>query len=402
MYPTRTLDDLGPLAYHLAVEAYFRQHEPEVWAWTSSAEAERAYLDEMRTLLLKSCYRLDADGHADLLDACQRVAQRLRIEVPITLYQAQNDAAMNATLYCAPGEAHVVFTGPVLNRLRGGEIEAVLGHELAHYRLWDIEGQAHFVADRILNTAANDPRSSASHLHTARRLRLYTEIFADRGSYIGCGDLDTAVVALVKMTTGLDQVSAASYLRQADEVFERVARGEQRTDHPETFIRARALRLWAEHDVDVDAWLAAEIEGHARLDSLCLIGQRRVTTATRRMLSAMLSPAWMRSDALLLHARSFFPDFQPVDGVTVATDELLVTDLSVRDYWCYLLLDFARADPDLEDAPLAHAFILAEQWGIQERFEAILVKELKLNKRQIAKLHKQAPELVRQAEPART
>lgn len=397
-----TFHDLVPLGYQRDVVAYLRQHEPEVWSWASSAEAEQEYLEQMRTLLLKQCYRLEVDGHADLLDTCGRVAERLGIGAPITLYQAHGDAPMNAMLYCAPGEAHVVFTGPVLNRLRGAEIEAVLGHELAHYRLWEVDNKSHLIADRIMTAAATDPRGSASHNHTARRLRLYTEIFADRGSYIGCGDLDATIVALVKMTTGLDQVSASSYLRQADEVFARVTRGGQTTDHPEMFIRARALRLWAENDPALDAWLATEIEGDAALESLCLLGQQRMMAMTRKVLGGLLAPRWMQSESLLAHARSFFNDFQPSGEELVSAEELSNADKDARNYWCYLLLDFARADREMEDVPLARTLLLAERWGLQEPLEAIVAKELRLNKRQLARLRKQAPELVRLAEAARS
>jgi hypothetical protein len=400
MIQTRTRDDLVPLAYQQNVVAYLRQHESHVWSWASSAQAEQDYLEQMRTMLLKQCYRLEADGHADLLDTCTRVAQRLGVDAPVTLYQAHGDGSMNAALYCAPGEAHVVFTGPVLNRLRGAEIEAVLGHELAHYCLWERDEKSHLIADRVMTAAAIDGRGSDSHVHTARRLRLYTEIFADRGSYVGCGDLHATIAALVKMTTGLDQVSASGYLRQADEVFTRVARGGQTADHPELFIRARALRLWVENDPGIDQWLAAEIEDDGGFESLCLLGQQRTMTLTRRVLNELLAPRWMQSDQTLAHARAFFVDFRPSGTEPVGAEDLNCADKDARDYWCYLLLDFARADRNMEDVALAHTLLLAERWGLREPFEAVVAKELRLNKRELTQLRKQAPELVRQAEAA--
>jgi hypothetical protein len=240
--------------------------------------------------------------------------------------------------------------------------------------------------------AANDARASASHQHTAHRLRLYTEIYADRGSFVGCGQLDTAVAALVKMATGLSHVSADGYLRQADEIFERAERGGQDTDHPETFIRARALRLWAERDEGVDSWLAGEIEGDATVDTLCLVGQQRVTRLTRRVVAELLYPKWIQTEPVLAHARSFFTDFRPAS----ASDETLAallgsTDAASQDYWCYLLLDFARADRDLEDLPLLRALAFAERFGARERLEKIAGKELGLTRRQLAKLEKDGP-----------
>jgi len=390
---------LAPLAYHRAVVAFLKAHEPDVWAWGSSLEAEQESIEQMRTLLLRNCYRLETESHPDLVAACARVARRLDVQVPITLYQANGESAMNAALHCIPGEAHVVFSGPVLSRLQGAELEAVLGHELAHYRLWDVDRQAHLVADRILTTAANDMRGSTSHVHTAHRLRLYTEIFADRGGFIGSENFEATISALVKMATGLEKVSVPAYLRQADEIFARVERGQQVREHPELFIRARALRLWSEGDASLDEWLAAEIEGDATFDSLCLIGQQRVSALTRRLITELLQPKSMQTAVLLAHAKSFFVDFTPSSPTPpLDANELDAKEPAARDYWCYVLLDFARADGDLDDLPLSLALLLSRRLGLHERFRALASKELGLTERQLNRLTKEAPELLRKAD----
>jgi predicted SprT family Zn-dependent metalloprotease len=391
------LDDLQPLAYHVAVVAHLSEFERDLWTWASSADAERDYVAQVRTSLLKECYRLDADAHGDLVNRCTRVAERLEIAAPITLYQAHGETAMNASLFYAPGEAHVVFSGAVLDRLQGAELDAVLAHELAHYRLWEQQNRAHLVADRLMLAAANDQRASVSHHQTAHRLRLYTEIYADRGAYIGCGDLHAAIAALVKMATGLSQVSGAAYLRQADELL--AERGERATDHPEMYIRARALRLWTERDESLDAWLTQAIEGETTIGTLCLLGQRRVEALTRQVLAELLLPQWMQTPALVSHAKAFFPDFRPAtqkDETLVAAVQAAAGDL--QDYWCYLLLDFARADRDLEDLPLQHALRFAERFPWRERFETLAAKELRLTKRQVVRLAKEAPDALAKAE----
>lgn len=395
-----TLDDLQPTAYHLAVVDYLRQHEPELWRWASSAEAERGYLEELRTSLLKECYRLDADGHPELIRQAMDVAKRLGIQASITLYQSSGNAPLNAALFYTPGEAHIVFSGPVITTLDASELAAVLAHELAHYRLWEQHGGVCLLADRLLTAASNDSRAAASHIHTARRLRLYTEIYADRGAFIGCGSLESAVAALVKMATGLNQVSATSYLKQADELFIKGERASRGIGHPETFIRARALRLWTERDASLDVWLAAQIEGDVTLDELDVVGQLRLTRHTRRLLENILSPKWLQSAAVMAHAKSFFPDIKPAAHFD---PELLAepkSDSSIHDYFCYLLLDFARADRELDDVPLAHFLTCSGQLGFQERFEQLIVKELGLNKRQLNKLKKDAPNLIEKASRA--
>jgi hypothetical protein len=396
------LNPLAPLPYQREVVAYLKATEPELWQWGSSAAVRGEFAEQMRTGLLKANYRLDAEGHPELAERCAVVAERLNVTVPVTLYQASGGFALNAMLCHLPGEAHIVFTGPILATLKGPELDAVLAHELAHYRLWEMEGGDFLVADRLLMAAANDPRAAASHAQTARRFRLYTEVFADRGSFVGCGQLEATVAALVKTETGLPDVSASSYLRQADEIFSREDAATKGLEHPETFIRARALRLWAENDARLDAWLTTTIEGPLVLDELDLAGQQRVAKLTRRFLGELLRPSWFQSPPALAHARAFFPDFAPAStSDETLTPELRSSDAAMREYLCYLLLDFAVIDRDLEDVPLAAALDWSDRLEIAEQFEKLALKELGIGKRQLNKLKKEATAMLEKAE-ART
>jgi hypothetical protein len=390
---------LDPLPYQREIVEYLRETEQELWSWASSAEARGAFAEETRTELLKANYRLDADGHPELAARSTVVAQRLGITTPVTLYHATGGIGLNAMLCHLPGEAHIVFTGPILATLKGVELDAVLAHELAHFRLWEMDRGDFLVADRLLAAAANDSRAAPSHAQTARRFRLYTEIFADRGSLKGCEQLEAAVAALVKTETGFPDVSAASYLRQADEIFSRENAATRGLDHPETFIRARALRLWAEQDSSLEDWLTATIEGPAGLDELDLPGQRRVSQLTRRFLAALLQPRWFQTASALAHARAFFPDFVPAP----TSDDSLAKALrsrgsATREYLCYLLLDFAVVDTVLEDVPLAAALEWSERLEIGEEFEKLALKELSVSKRQLNKLKKNAAALLAKAE----
>lgn len=391
---------LRPLPYHAEVVRYLREREPELWQWAGSAEARTEYADAVRMQLLKETYRLEPDAHPEVAAACARVAERLGLTVPVTLYQAGGND-MNAMLCYLPGEAHVVLVGPVLNTLQGVELEALLAHELAHYRLWEVDGGQYHTADRLLAAVGNDPRSTASQLETARRYRIYTEIYADRGSLLGCGELNASVAALVKVHSGLATVSPQSYLRQADEIFAKSAGKTEQPSHPEVFIRARALRLWAEESEELGDWLAATIEGGLALNDLDLIGQGRAMAFTRRFLAELLRPRWFQSDAVVAHARQFFEDFKPAsepDPDLIAA--LPLDEPSAQEYLCYLLLDFAAVDPDLEDLPLAAGLAWSERLGLTETFERLLVKDLGIAKRQLTRLKKQAPDLLAKAEVA--
>ena len=209
---------LEPLPYHVELRDYLKSQERELWNWFASARAQADYTENLRMELLKSTYRLDAEGHPELYQSVLEAKTRLQLDIPVTLYQAQNSTHLNAALYFISGEGHVVFSGPVLTLLNAQELKSVIGHELAHYHLWSRdEGEFH-IADRLIQAVASDPRAAGSHEQTARRFQLYTEIFADRGSLCVTGDVHPVVAGLVKVQTGLTHVSAPGYLNLAANV----------------------------------------------------------------------------------------------------------------------------------------------------------------------------------------
>lgn len=403
--PAPPIAALRPMGYHDEVVALLRLHEPEAWAWASSAAARSDRAQEARAFLLQHTYRLDADAHPKLHACCAAAAAHLGVTAPVTIYQGSEQHA-NAALLYLPGEAHIVFNGSLLERLAGAELEAVCGHELAHYLLYERDDGAWFTASRLLGMAQDDPRSDASLRETARLFALYTEAFADRGGAVACGALEPAVAALVKSQTGLTAVSAASYLRQADEICAALAARSDAVSHPEVFVRARALRLWCEAHAagdegavaEADAWLRTVLEGPLAIDALDLPGQHRLTALTRRVIGQFIRPPALRSSALLAWARRFFPDVQAAD----APDPALRDDLAVgaHDYVAALLLDFAVADRALEDVPLAQAIVLARELGLPESFEKLALRALKMTKRQFAKARGEADALLAQVAEA--
>jgi len=389
---------LEPLPYHLELRDYLKSRERELWNWFASARAQADYTEQLRTELLKSTYRLDAEGHPTRYQAIEETKSRLQLEIPVTVYQAQNSPHPNAALYFIPGEGHIVFSGPILNLLDPAEIKSLLGHELAHYHLWQWErGELH-IADRLIQAVAADPRAAASHEQTARHFQLYTEIFADRGSLHVTGDVHPVVAGLVKIETGLAQVSGPGYLKQAEEIF---AKGDHATEglsHPETFIRARALSLWQNQKQEAHPAIARMIEGVEALDGLDLIGQQRLAKNTRRLLEQFLQPKWFQTPAVLAHAKLFFDDFAPKDEVSTSSFALPSADSKLREYLCYVLLDFVTADPELEELPLAAALEFARQFEMDAQFEKLAAKELKMKVRDVRKLKEQAAEMLAKAE----
>lgn len=390
---------LEPLPYQVELRDYLKSQERELWNWFASARAQADYTEALRMDLLKSTYRLDAESHPELFAAVESVKQSLQLDIPITLYQAQSSPQPNAVLYFIPGEGHVVFSGPILTLLNPGEIKSVIGHELAHYRLWQWEqGELH-IADRLIQAVACDPRAAESHEQTARRFQLYTEIFADRGSLCATGDVHPVVASLVKIQTGLTQVSAPAYLKQAEEIFSKENVATEGLSHPETFIRARALSLWQEQRHEAHPQIARMIEGLESLGGLDLIGQTRMVRNTRRLLEYFLQPKWFHTPTVLGHAKLFFDDFQPATTKDPGVLEpFKISDAKLREYLSYVLLDFVTADPELDEMPLAAALELSRQLEFDAQFEKLAAKELKLKVRDVRKLKEQAAEMLAKAE----
>lgn len=392
---------LEPLPYHVELRDYLKSQERELWNWFASARAQADYTDNLRMDLLKSTYRLDAESHPELYQGVEEAKARLQLDIPVTIYQAQNSPQPNAALYFIPGEGHVVFSGLVLSLLSAEEIKSVLGHELAHYRLWQWEqGELH-IADRLIQAVAHDARAAESHEQTARRFQLYTEIFADRGSLCVTGDVHPVVAGLVKIETGLNQVSAPAYLKQAEEIFSKDNVATEGLSHPEAFIRARALSLWHSQREQAHPHISRMIEGAEALDRLDLIGQTRLVQSTRRLLEQFLQPKWFQTAATLGHAKLFFDNFQPASTKDPEVlDGFKTSDSKTREYLCFVLLDFVTADPELDDMPLAAALGLSRQLDLDAQFEKLAAKELKLKVRDVRKLKEQAVEMLAKAEVA--
>lgn len=392
--PALTLDEaLRPLPYHRDTVAYLKEREADLWSWFSSTGFLDEHAKSVRLELLKNAYRFDRAEHGDLYAAVDEVTGRLGLAAPVIVYQAQNAPAMNAYLAYIPGEAHVVFEGPVRDTLNDDELRATLAHELTHYLLWEKDGRELLIADQALAAMANHPRAEPSHIESARLFRLYLEVHADRGALAVLRDPLAAVASLVKVQTGLADVSAESYLRQAEEIFSQTEVKTEELTHPESYIRARALQLWAGQGEAADAEVARMIEGPLDLGRLTLLGQVRLTALTRRVLARFLKPAWLRTTARLAHARLFFPDLDPdADAGELEMPEPAAP--SIADYLGYLLLDMASADHADDEAVLAAALQAAEELGATAPFLKGAADDLGVSKRAIARLKKNAADIV--------
>ena len=378
-----------PLPYHEAMVTYLRTEEADLWEWFAAAENRQEQNTAVRLDLLKSAYRLERGTQPELYAALDAASAALGASVPSTLYQLQNSLGLNAALAYLPGEAHIVLQGPVQATLNALELRAVLGHELAHFLFYECAGRQYQTAAQILNAMAADRAAEPAHAESARLYRLYTEIYCDTAALQVCGELNAAISAEVKMETGLTEVSAESYLRQAAEIFSLSQPRTEGVSHPESYMRARALQLWQQQGAAAWPEVARMLEGRAALETLDLLGQQRLERLTRRLIGQLLAPAWFQTDPVLAHARLFFADFAPpapgpADPALAAEAQAL--GRSLQEYLCFVMLDFVTADRSLEDMPLAAALECSRALGLEAVFCPLAVKELGLKKKAFEKL----------------
>lgn len=362
---------MRPLPYHLAVaETLEREHPVSFAALRDGTTAERP--DQS---LLRTTYRLEAGSHPAVHAAVDRAADALGVEVPVEVYADEGGSAANAELVFVPDRALVLLTGPTLDILDEAELCAVLAHELAHHALWTLDGGGFLAAARLLDVAESDARTPSEYLETARRYRLATELAADRAALLATEAIEPVVGGLLKVATGLRQVDPAAYLRQAAEVDMSVPSAGR--THPETVLRAWALRLWSEEPSTADQAVAATFAPELDLDTLDLPGQDRLLRLTRDLVAAVVAAEAAPAPELLETAEQY-----GVSGVAYARTpaSLLPSPLpsETRRYLACVLADLATSDPDAGHDTLARTLVLARSAGLGADFTTLLGGDLGL------------------------
>jgi hypothetical protein len=408
------------LPYHLKVRDHFKQ-QTSTWEFFAAARTREEQLVSFQTELLKNTYQFRRETDGSLYEKIDLAREKLGLgELLVTAYQTQyaNDPELNASIVYLHQEAHLVFSGPVLERLNEAELLAVIAHELTHIRLYTLLDGDLEVADRIVTAIANNYNSEPPYYETARLFRLYTEIYCDRGAFAVVGDRGPVISSLLKIATGLPEVNAESYSQQADAIFS-AEPGTQSAmpTHPENFIRTRALRLWQEQGAAEipmsgeggsagipangeggvreranEDLISRMIEGRPELDRLDLFSQRELNELTKLFLREYLRPGWFQSTLVMGLASEYFPDVRLVgdeadsgeaDGSEAnrekLADVIAGAHSSIRDYFAYVLLDFALADPSLEEMPAGRAFAFAAEMQLTAIYETAYKKELQLS-----------------------
>lgn len=374
---------LAPFAYHIKVRDHFKSRK-KTWDWFKTNELKAKQVAEYKANLLKNTYRLDRESNEKWYLLVAEVCQKLAIDAEVTLYQEHNSVQLNAGIVSIGKEAHIVLSGNLLNLLSDQEMKALLAHELSHYLFHKINDEDFEVTQRIILALANDHRSEDAIIETARIYQLYLELFCDAGSLQVCGDYKTVIQTLVKLNTGLSNVNAESYLLQAKEIIQNDADATQNTSHPESYIRSIALQLRHDNDEKYLDHVGKMIQGNLDLNRLDIFEQVVMQNMSMTLLQMLVKPQWMNSSAVLNLASQYFKDFykknEDIDADTYR-ETVTKTKDSVKNYLCYVLLDFAKVDTDLENAPLAHTLEISELLELNSEYEKLIRKELKLTVR---------------------
>ncbi|TCZ65035.1 M48 family metalloprotease [Flaviaesturariibacter aridisoli] len=383
---------LSPLVYHQVATDYFRRNVP-VWTFFANPTHQAEQLQDYKINLLKSTYQFDKEGHPLLFQQLEVTKQALGLSIPISIYQAENAGEMNASIVYVSGEAHVVFTGKILDSLSPDELLAILGHELSHVLLYQQQNGDIEVVDRIVSAIGAHTDATPAHYETARLFRLYTEIYCDRGAYQVTKDHRPIISSLVKIATGLQTVNAESFVKQAEEVFANNALTKTSgVSHPENFIRARALWLWHEKGPEAEPEIQKMIEGHTGIDELDLFKQLQIADLTRKTILALLQEERFRTPPVLALANQYYGKLSVDESVDPATlgpaTELLHP--SLKDYLGYVLYDFATTDKELGDVGMGRCFQMADELKIADAFAAAVKKEQKLTDKKVSTLRKNA------------
>ncbi|MDX1926229.1 MAG: M48 family metalloprotease [Pirellulaceae bacterium] len=381
-----------PLPYHDAIRDLVKKIDANVWDWFGKQQHSPAAQEALKFELLKSTYRLSPQSHPTYYAAAAECAEKLGIKAPLTIYQAQADTLLNASIMLGDNEIHIVLFGDIDNTFDDAELRALFGHELGHYVLQTLDDGEHLRAWDILRATTLEERVHPAFMQSFRKLSLYTEIYCDQVALRVVDDLDAVVSTLVKLVTGIKKVVPAEFLKQAHEILSRpksdvVSEG---VTHPEAYLRAAAAQAFHKQAPKFQSTLTRWIEGPWDTANLDLLQQRDLSQATRVLIREALQHRVLQSDLMLSHARLYFEDFTREECVEIVGENLLqklsaekLSTEALVNYFCYVLLDFATADRDLDEVPLASVLCVAEKWKIKDALLPLVRKEMKLRKNQV-------------------
>jgi hypothetical protein len=371
---------LKPFPFHEKLKEYFKIQD-KTWKWFADEKTISSQNEAFKTDILKNSYRITKEEEPKIYELLEQAKDKLGVIVPVTIYQSQYVEMNNASIVIFESEAHLVLSGAILKILNEEELLALLAHELSHVLLYTFDNGNYEIANRIINAIANDGSSELYYNETARMYQLYTELFCDLGAYKVCGNINPVICTLVKVNTGLEKVSAESYLQQASEILERIESGSEGTTHPELYIRAKSLELFTQNETEFYTKIEELVRGKMDLYQLNIFSKQELYSTTKDLIDIVLKPKWTQSEHCIVLYKQYFTAYNRNQEVLIDESfkaKINLSKANTKDYFSYVMLDFAMCDNDLKEPFIGLVLDLAEQIGLQDNLKAIFKKELRL------------------------
>jgi hypothetical protein len=381
-----------PFEFHYKLRDHFKKQD-KTWNWFAGVSVKNDQLEQFKSELLQNTYRLDPEAEKDIYSLLDRAKKKLGIVIPVTIYQSQFTTESNAGIIFIQNEAHIVLSGPIVKNLNQDELLALLAHELSHVLLYTIENGDFEITSRIITAIGNDYRSEDAFTESSRLFSLFTELYCDIGALAVCESPDVVISTLVKIETGLDKISAESYLKQADEILAKIETGSSGDSHPESFIRAKALDLYVKDPTGSYQKISDLILGRDNLFRLNIFSKAEIHDVTRELIQLVMKPKWMQSELNKAHYQQYFKDFK-TDSSNVLGPELKARlksgTSSMKEYYCYVMLDFALCDAEISEPASGLILDLAEQMELEEILKKLFKKELNMTDKKFNEFAKNA------------
>ena len=389
--------------FHRELTQTLRSMEPDTWSRLLQREKSEPRYGWLQNGALKTASAILRNDAPEIYRGIDLACERLGVEEKVTASRSEEIETPSCQVTRNHDGIELVLTGAVEELLNFNEFLALVGRQLGQVQLWEAQDGSVWVAEQILTTACQEPNASESWQETLRLHHLYSEIYCDRWAYCASKDFHAVVASIQKLSPDDSLSDLATILDKASEASGLVgSEATPNTALSDIQIRALAVDRWHRGSEGFDEQLVDLVEGCEDLSGLSLLKQGHWQRWTRDALVHLLKPAWRRTSLTLNHAGLFYSDNDLPDvarqSMASLDRQIRSASESMREYACYLLLDFAMCDSQLKEVALAQALEWAKRWGCETLFQEIARRELRLRKSQIDALINEAATILTEAE----